>query len=94
MSNNKKHKFKIGTKFKTRGKHPRLCTVIDQLTTYNSTGDIVKIRYVATHSFMGQILTNYDVVEAAISMGIQYEENNSVGESWEITNQYQTLSII
>jgi hypothetical protein len=62
-------KFKIGTKFHTRGKVKRLCTVIDIYRTYNEAGELVKIRYVATHEFMGQTVTDYDVVEVTIAMG-------------------------
>lgn len=43
------HRFQIGTKFMTRGKHPVQCTVIDHLTTTNSAGVVVRERYVATH---------------------------------------------
>ena len=32
----RKAKFKVGQQFKTRGKHPRLCTVTDVLYTYNA----------------------------------------------------------
>ena len=60
----------IGTQFKTRHKHPRLCTVIDIYTTYNSTGDVVKIRYVATHNCLGQQVVDYDVVQTTIDMGL------------------------
>lgn len=62
-------RFTIGTKFKTRGKRPRLCTVTDILKTYNSRGELVKLRYVAEHEFAGQIVTDHDVVETTIAMG-------------------------
>jgi hypothetical protein len=62
-------KFNIGHQFKTRGKHPRLCTVVDILRTYNAKGDLVKTRYVATHEFMGQTVTDGDVCETTIAMG-------------------------
>jgi hypothetical protein len=62
-------KFNIGHQFKTRGKHPRLCTVIDILRTYNAKGDLVKTRYVATHEFMGQTVTDSDICETTIAMG-------------------------
>lgn len=64
------HRFNIGTQFKTRGKHPRLCTVTDILKTYNSAEELVSIRYVATHEFMGQTVTDRDVVETTIAMGL------------------------
>jgi hypothetical protein len=63
--------YAIGTKFKTRGKAPRLCEVVDILKTYNSNGELVKTRYVAIHDFMGQKVTDYDVIKTTIAMGIQ-----------------------
>ena len=63
--------YPIGTKYKTRGKAPRLCEVVDILKTYNSKGELVKTRYVATHSFMGQTVTDYNVVKTTIAMGIE-----------------------
>jgi hypothetical protein len=62
-------KYSIGTQFKSRGKHPRLYTVIDIHRTYNAAGEMVKLRYVATFELMGQKVTDYDVVETSISMG-------------------------
>lgn len=62
--------YAIGTLFKTRGKAPRLCEVIDIHKTYNAQGLLVKTRYVATHDFMGQIVTDYDVVATTIAMGL------------------------
>jgi hypothetical protein len=59
----------IGQRFKTRGKHPRECVVTDILRTYNARGELVKTRYVATHEFMGQMVTDSDVTETAIAMG-------------------------
>lgn len=61
--------FAIGQQFKTRGKFPKLCTVTDIWKTYNSTGELVKIRYVATHEFAGQLITESDIVAATIAMG-------------------------
>lgn len=62
--------FKLGTQFKTRGRHPRICTVVDVLKTYNSAGELVEIRYVATHEFAGQIVKDRDVVETTIAIGL------------------------
>ena len=63
-------KFSIGQQFKTRGKHPRLCTITDILRTYNSVGDLVKVRYVAEHEFMGQVIADTDVCETTVAMGL------------------------
>lgn len=62
-------RFPIGTQFRTRGKAPRLCTVVDVLKTYNAAGELVRLCYVATHEFMGQTLTDSDVVDATIARG-------------------------
>lgn len=63
-------KYAIGTKFKTRGKRQDICEVVDVLKTYNSAGELVSVRYVATHDFMGQKVTNRDVVATTIAMGL------------------------
>jgi len=65
--------YSIGTKFKTRGKAPRVCIVTDILKTYNSAGDLVKTRYQASHEFMGQIVTDYDLCATTIAMGLIVE---------------------
>lgn len=65
--------YAIGQKYRTRGKVPRVCTVVDIFKTYNSKGELVRVRYVATHDFMGQSVTDYDVPETAIAMGLVAE---------------------
>lgn len=63
-------RFPIGTKFYRNRpgiKTPQECTVVDILKTYNFTGDLVKIRYVATHMFCGQIVRDDDVVDTTIA---------------------------
>lgn len=62
-------RFQIGQQFNTRGKFPRLCTVTDILTTYNSKGEFVELRYVATHQIAGQTVTDRNVIETSIAMG-------------------------
>ncbi len=63
-------RFQIGQEFKTRGKHPKICKVIDIWMTYNSKGELVHTRYIATHEFLGQLVTDYDVCETTIAMGV------------------------
>lgn len=63
--------YAIGTKFKTRGKHPRLCEVTDVLKTYNSKGELVRTRYVAVHMLAGMPVTDHDVVRTTIDLGLQ-----------------------
>jgi hypothetical protein len=64
------HKFNIGQQYCTRGKASRLCTIVDILKTYNSAGELVQIRYVSTHQFMGQAVTDSNVCETAVAMGL------------------------
>lgn len=61
-------KYPIGTTFKTRHKTPRSCTVVDYHRTYNSKNELVKERYVCTHTLCGQTVTDYDVVQTTIDM--------------------------
>jgi hypothetical protein len=63
-------RYPIGTQYRTRGKAPRLCTVTDIYRTFNSAGELVRLRYVATHDFCGQTLTEIDVVQTTIDMGL------------------------
>lgn len=60
-------RFPLGTKFTTRGKQARVCTVTDFLTTTNLAGEVVSVRYVATHEFCGQTVIDHDVAEATIA---------------------------
>lgn len=66
----KDFKFPVGTEFVTRGKCPRQCRVVDVLRTYNLAGELVKTRYVATHKFCGQTVTDNDVPETTIARGL------------------------
>ncbi len=66
-------RYPIGTKFKTRGKTPRLCTVVDILRTYDNAGEMTSLRYVATHQFCGQVMADTNVVETTITMGLVTE---------------------
>jgi len=63
-------RFNIGTQFKSAGKHPRLCTVVEVLRTFNSKDELVRIRYVATHPGpIGGVVTDYDVCDTTIARG-------------------------
>lgn len=64
------HRFPIGTKFYSGGKHKRLCVVVDQLTTTNSRGEVVAVRYITSHEFCGQTVTELDVVDTTIARGL------------------------
>ena len=59
----------IGVVYKTRHKNPRTCIVVDRLETYNTKGELVKTRYVSEHEFLGQTVTDTDVVPTTILRG-------------------------
>jgi len=61
-------RFNIGTQYLSAGKHPKLCTVKDILKTFNAAGDLVRIRYVATHDFAGQIIAE-EVCDTTVARG-------------------------
>ena len=65
-------KYPIGTKFIRRSnrKNKLVETVTDYLETRSViTGDLIKSRYVATHEFCGQIISDRDIPAASIAMG-------------------------
>ena len=68
---NIKPRFPVGTLYITRHKAPKLCKVVDYHTTLNLDGDIVKSRYVSEHTLMGQVVTDSDVAEATVAMGVE-----------------------
>jgi hypothetical protein len=43
--------------------------VVDKLETYNGKGELVKTRYVSEHEFLGQTVTDNDVVPVTILRG-------------------------
>lgn len=64
-------RFKIGQKFKPIGrKHAQICTIVDILKTYNSAGELVEIRYVSEHEFLGQKVIDRNVVDTTIARGL------------------------
>lgn len=64
-------RFKIGTTYKPIGrKHASVCTIVDIHTTTNAAGEIVRIRYVASHEFCGQTVFEYDVGDTTIARGL------------------------
>ena len=62
--------YKIGTKYMSGGKAKNVCTITDIHTTTNLAGEIVKQRYVSTHIFLGQTVTDYDVCAVTIARGL------------------------
>lgn len=69
MNTQSRTNFKPGTKYLSNTKHPRLYTVTDVHVTSNLAGEIVSTRYVATHDFLGQIVTARDVLHTTIAIG-------------------------
>jgi hypothetical protein len=66
--------IQIGTKYyerKSNGKkNEKISTVIDILSTYNSKGELIRTRYIASRDYLGQDLINYDVVGTTILMSL------------------------
>lgn len=59
--------IKIGLKFvRPHTKRKDVETITDILSTYNSKGELVRTRYVATHEFMGQQIADSDIVIVTI----------------------------
>lgn len=72
MSN--EDEIKTGTKFTMVGrKNKSVWTVKDIWITKNLKGDIVKTRYVASHTFLGQEVFDYDVLGTTIKRGFLKE---------------------
>lgn len=68
--------IKIGTKFIRRNsKRKDVETVVDILTTTNSKGEVVSVKYVATHEFMGQKVTDFEVANSTIQRAEIVKEN-------------------
>lgn len=66
-----KARFKIGQQFiRQHTKRKDVETITDILTTRNTSDEVVKIRYVAEHDFMGQTVTDYDVLDTTIAKGL------------------------
>lgn len=70
--------YPIGTQYLSSGKCPRICTVVDHHFTYNSKNELIKMRYVATHNFMGQEITDCDVVAVSIARGLERKQREVV----------------
>jgi hypothetical protein len=61
--------YAIGTRFIPNRKIEREETIIDIHKTFNSKGEQVKFRYVTSHEFCGQIVTDDDVCQTTIARG-------------------------
>ena len=61
-------KIRIGTVYTSRNGH--ICIVSDIWNTFNHAGELVRTRYVTEHTFLGQIVTERDVLEITIRRGL------------------------
>jgi len=59
-----KEMIEIGTQYSDR--QGRVCTVTDIWNTFNAVGELVQTRYVATHEFCGQTITERDILAVTI----------------------------
>ena len=42
-------------------------TIVDIYKTYNNVNELVKVRYVVSHNFLGQTVTEHDVIHTTIA---------------------------
>lgn len=64
-------RFPIGTRFIPAGRKVKnVWRVVDIWRTYDSAGNLVRVRYVAAHDFLGQTVTDCDVIETTIARGL------------------------
>ena len=64
-------RFPIGQKYTiTRKGYSREYEIVDVLKTYNSAGELVRLRYVAQFELMGQKVTDWDVVDTTIAIAL------------------------
>ncbi|MDX8399297.1 MAG: hypothetical protein R8K20_03500 [Gallionellaceae bacterium] len=72
MDTERKPKFAVGAIFLSRGKAPRLCTVMNIHTTRDVTGKLVEFEYIALHLFLGQEVRGA-YPEASVARGLVNE---------------------
>ena len=60
--------IEIGTEYTNR--KGQTCIVSDVWSTFNSRGELVQTRYVVTHQFMGQQVTERDVLAITIQKAL------------------------
>ena len=64
-------KYQIGQQFTLTRKHSKQDrTIVDIHVTRNTSDEIVKIRYVTEHTFMGQVVIDSDVVPVTIARSL------------------------
>ena len=70
LTENETSLYPVGTKYTPKRKHSQECTIVDIHKTYNLAGELVKLRYVATHEFCGQTVMDTDVISTTIARAI------------------------
>jgi hypothetical protein len=69
-------RFKIGTTYTVRRSgRARRWTVVDVWKTYNSAGELVKLRYVSEAMAYGQPLRDHDVCDTTIARALNSTGN-------------------
>lgn len=68
------HRFPIGTNYRSSGKHPRICTVEDQMTVLNSNSEVAYRYYTTYHFLNGQKVYEYKVCETTIARAVGVAE--------------------
>ena len=66
-------RYSIGQQYTAKNKRKDVCTVIDILSTYNAAGDLVSVKYLCSHMFLGQVV-KHEEVQATIDMALYHEE--------------------
>lgn len=61
--------IKIGTQYTDR--KGQVNTVTDIYQTFNSVGELVQVRYVSSHDFLGQVVFNRDVLATTIQRALK-----------------------
>lgn len=62
--------FPIGTVFIAgRGQRKSRCTIVERYSKYNSAGVLISVTYDASHVFLGQVVTDRDIIHTTIKMG-------------------------
>ena len=61
-------RFKIGETYTNR--KGEKCTIKDIRLTFSASGEWIATKYVVAHTFMGQEIINYDVVDTTIARAL------------------------
>ena len=66
-----RQRFEIGTTYELkRNKSSQVKTIVDVYKTYNSKNELVDLRYVTEHDFLGQKMTDRHVTDTEIARAL------------------------